>query len=143
MEKKRKRVFYDLRTKTLEDSIVARSTEGGRTFVEAQPGDGTRYVLFFTELDGLAGAGRSIGVSSGCVMVTLATDFRDPKTMYVYKDGEIHWRTLLEDKILRSKASAVTLAEIIGYVVGCKYVSRESFLLANGAEAPPMEAAPN
>ena len=121
----------ELRTKTLEDSIVKRAERGGHTWIEAHPGDGTRYVLCFTDLDELPGSSKATTGGEGFVLVTSMADSHSMRSMCVGKDSLLHW-TRVEERLGSTMVSSVTLAELIAHVIGCRCVSRDEFQRDHG-----------
>lgn len=124
---------YGLRTKSLEDSIVGRSRHDGHTFIVAEPGDCTRYVLMFTDLDKLQGASVATNGGPGFILVTSMADTHNVRSMFVTKDGFVHWQQDVLGVLTESIPSSVTLGELIAHVVGCECVTSEEFLRDYGA----------
>lgn len=123
---------YSLRTKTLDDSITIREESEGQVFIEAQPGDGTRYLLSFVSLAPVAS--KAIAGGPGYVLVSEMCDYKRIRSMVINPNGLVHFG-VVEDRMGYSTASAITVAELIAYVTGCECVSREEFLRDNNATA--------
>lgn len=130
-------MHYSLRTKILEDSIVRRESRDGQTFIEAEPGDSTRYCLVFTSLVDTASKASCGG--TGYVLVNEVADCCRIRSMIVPKDGFVHFNDV-EDRMGYGTASAITVAELIAHVVGCKCVTREEFLRDFDATADPIRS---
>jgi hypothetical protein len=105
---------------TIEAGIVHREDLPGRTFIEYQPGDGTRYSLIFTDLQDFEKVSYHLGCQDDSVLVTLVNF---SMSMVVAKNnGFLSWRYVHEkmgdSKASLTQASAFTLAEIIAHMTG-------------------------
>jgi hypothetical protein len=115
-------MYLSLRTKpTVEAGIVFREAfPDGREVVRYEPGDGTRYILIVSPLDGFSECThREVGLCYRWdnVIVTYASDPGDPHSMITHRGGHIHYETVRE-RLKTTLASSITLAEVIAYVLG-------------------------
>ena len=115
-------MYLSLRTKpTIEAGIVYREIlPDGREVVGYEPGDGTRYLLIISPLDGFAMLTcLEVGIDPSLknVIVTHASDPGDPRSLITYRGGHLHYEDV--KRLLRTTlASAITLAEVIAYLIG-------------------------
>jgi hypothetical protein len=120
----------ELRTKaTVAEGITKQSEAEGARFVEYQPGNGTRYVLVLTELGRLgpeACTACGLGREGTGVLVSWVNGFRAP-SMVVPSDGGYLAPNYVERKLNSSMADAVVLAELIGTLLGCEFMSCEDY----------------
>lgn len=103
---------------TVEDGIKAREDNGATTFVEYQPGNGTRYALVFTRLNEMPATRRALGAGEDAVLVTLATDPKGSRACVFTVGGYIEPYRVEERLTPRRFADAAALCEVIAHVVG-------------------------
>lgn len=114
----------DTRTKkSVADSIVSDLPRGSCNvpvrYVIAEPGNGTRYSLVFTDLKG----SDEVGEQGGWLVTWINS--LDLKAMVVTDNGGfLDWRYVMK-KMRASIADAVCLAEIIGHCTGREYETCE------------------
>jgi len=118
-------------TKTVEDGIVIDSQANAQRLIEYQPGNGTRYVVIFSDLTllnrqailALGGA-----VTRGQMLVTLATilQYRSALFTTVHPNADLRAKPLpvtmgeVYNKFgtKMGPSDAAVLAELIGWVLG-------------------------
>lgn len=133
---------------TVADGIVAAASDANAPAraVIYEPGNGTRYALIFTQLDGIAAGVGQVGLSFGTTcgwgpsptLVTLwPGDTKSAAMLVADLPGEvIHWRYVAE-KLRLGQIDAVAVAEIIGETLGRPYVSAAEFAdHSSGAGVP-------
>jgi hypothetical protein len=117
---------FDLRTKcSIEAGIVTDlpkgSVIGPVRFVDYQPGNGTRYNLVFTNINGTD----EVGNNNGWLVTWLNS--HDLKAMVVTDSGQLLHFSYVMEKMRACASDAVCLAEIIGYCTGRSYITCEEF----------------
>jgi len=121
-------MYLSLRTKsTIEEGITYRERlPDGREVVEYQPGDGSRYLLIISPLDDFTQCTCDrIGVSHGDgVIVTHASDPGDPRSLITHRGATIAY-SWLRPKFRTTLASAITLAELVAFLIDGKALSCE------------------
>jgi hypothetical protein len=139
----------EVRTKnTIEEGIRNRETIQGTEVVVYAPGNGSVYVVSFTNLSGLSPEGKDrFGLGSdGKGWLVTHVGYAPMPSMVVTDNqgGLLHWEYVRE-KLKVSASDAVVLAELIGFVTGRTYVPSEEFLeeigvpkrdIQPGCEAP-------
>lgn len=122
-------MILDIRTKaTVEEGIRVRQEMEGRLFVSYEPGNGTRYLLLLTKLDGFSeSVTELIGVGPKCWSVTLLN--REPHPLvFISDNGQLlHWSYVSEKLGLRIP-DAVVVAELIGHLTGRPYITGEEVM---------------
>lgn len=117
----------DLRTKSIDDSIVLDEEGDSGRLVEYHPGNGTRYLVLFQCLDGFSKAAHDrIGCGENAVLMTTLTDPSNQRAVVVHSNSLIHWSRM--ERLTPSLSDQVVLAELAGFVLGCDAVSCEEFL---------------
>lgn len=108
-----------MRTKNIEESITNRVDEPGRTTLEYQPGNGSRYVLLLSYLpeparpflgcqDGSWAISIVDGACSGRCCILAPSGYLDPS--YIAEKFRMDIRTHRNDLMV--------LTEVIGYLLG-------------------------
>lgn len=105
----------DLRTKpSVEAGIVFKSESDGFTFVDYQPGNGTRYCVTLMSTDEFdPPVCERMGWESGSVVATLFSE-KPYKSMMLAPTGFLHW-SYVEEKLGVGESDAKVLAELFGY----------------------------
>lgn len=109
----------ELRSKPIDESITIDHEVPGRRFIEYQPGDATRYLLLFVDLDfgDTHGLGQHVGSNGSASVVTLLNWPHCPSVV-LQRDGGFLAPAYVEEKLGVGGPSSVTLAEIIAHVLG-------------------------
>lgn len=122
-------MILNVRTKkTVKEGIRVQEEFEGRLFVSYEPGNGTRYILLFTKLDGFSeGVGDLIGVGPKCWVVTYLN--RDPRPSALISDNGqlLHWSYVGKKLQLRTP-DAVVVAELIGHITGRPYITGDEVM---------------
>lgn len=121
-------MYLSLRTKpTVEEGITHRERlPDGREVVEYQPGDGSRYLLIISPLDGFSRCTcERMGIGHGDgVIVTHASDPGDSRSLITHRGATIAYNWL-QPKFRTTLASAITLSELVAFLIGGKALSCE------------------
>lgn len=110
---------------TVEDGIKVNEVNGPVTFVEYQPGNGTRYALVFTNLHEMEDARYRLGAGEGAVLVTLATDPRGSRSCIFEAGGYVEPYRIEERLTPRRMVDAMALCEVIAHVLKASCPSLE------------------
>lgn len=109
---------------TVEAGLVAKETAMGRTYVDYQPGNGTRYSFLFVEIVGMPEMKHRAG---GHDHAWLITNLIRGTSMLVGHDGFVAPRYVAE-KLGQSEPDSVVIGELIGHILGQGSVSCEEYL---------------
>jgi len=118
-------LLNELRQKpTVEAGIVARETTMGRTFIEYQPGNGTRYVFLFVEIVGMPKLTEHAGANphSWLVMDTIHN------SAYLFAAHGFIAPQLVKEKLGRNEVDSVVVAELIAHVIDRSAFTCEEYL---------------
>jgi len=115
-------MFLELRTKaTIEEGIQWREqNDDGSEVVCYCPGDGTRYVVIVSPIKGYSDETlKKMGLSTKWenVLITLASDPGNAHSLITHRGAFVAY-DWLKPKLDVTLASAITLAEFVGWLIG-------------------------
>lgn len=111
---------------SVEEGIARDFEDKGVRVIDYQPGNGTRYVLTFSEVPkdacGLLGMGTS---GSGVVVSDI---HRQTSYPFSYGAGTmIHYRYVQEKLKYSAQVDAVVVAELLGVIMGRPFITCEEY----------------
>jgi len=115
---------------SVEAGIVAKETTMGRTYVDYQPGNGTRFSYLFVEIVGMPKLTANAGANPHSWLIM---DTNNRRAHLFGAVGFLAPRYVAE-KLALSESSSVVIAELISYVTGRTAYTCEEYLREVSAE---------